>query len=1014
MPRLRSSSDRPAWRSFSPLTLGMIVAALTMGWADGRLSATVPAKPSAAATTSAAVAPLLGLHADFSDGRLSAWRHKENSQLQVVADGPKKVLRLGSRFAPFDFTWATWSFPPHTAQGVTHLRFRLFGDGSGHLLRVQLGGQGNNADRPHYYVNTDQSPKLDFTGWRTVTLDLDHFQTPSNALRQADLAAVVFVEFMVVAQAAPAGAAAKSPSVDVRLADVEFIGPTPEELALLQQQSARRQELRHATQPRLAVVEAQLAGLRAQLDRLAQQKKYVDVARVYVAALQWCLADVRRCLESDEPAVFQQGLALLADLAGRAGQTAPVISRVGDRAPDEPDVLDVQHNPYFKGCADVVRAQSRKERTWPKGRQGYESITDAWQFRTLGDSVYETLWVVTRPHSPLRHHPVAVANALNLFDTIAHQHSSGDFNVGRTAVFGRDGNINRFCLAPTLDAWLLLKAAYPDLLPPAKQAEIEAGLKVLADYQVTEYGTARQAQEPHVKFPTYLNMDVHHILIMEFARRLWGPTPYAAERDAFLRGVESAVYPDGAWPYINSQNECFTYHQLDVAFLARYWQLSRDPAVLATLRKTVPFYPDNVEPAGMPEYYTDPCWKHYWAGGSPQGPEIIAGLFDDGPNKRVAETAAGVGGYGHGYHSAIAAEFFKPLAAAPPADSYVRYDRNIEGPRGRYGAWSFAGNGRDYHVGYQGKDTFVGAMITAPAARPTPLDSALQLVTAEIRTRSDGNHWTGAECFSAAEKLSTALGKDFGSLAVRYTVSRPNWHHKSDDLRPWDGVQEWYLSKNRLIGRVGLEATADDTRVAVLGRVRLGMGLTIEPDGENGWKYGRLRIRLHDHNYARIEIRPSETFFQDKPDRYRSTEITLIDPLSAKAGGPTAVKYPKGSRYWFLVEVYPDDAQPAEDVGPWDQGGATGFSFREAGRRITVLHNPTDQTAKVTLPLFGSTREFDIYSNHDGRAEKLSIPPPESTPPAAAGADPRSIRLSSTTVRTWLKPQQHLLVVGGM
>ena len=972
----------------------MALAMLCVGLTEAVRAAPTADKPSPI------VPPLLGLRADFSDGKLSGWRHKENAQIEIVADGVKKVLHLSSRFDPFDFTWATWSFAPHTTAGLAHVRFRIAGDGSGHRLQVHLGGQGSGDKRPHYYVNNTQSPKLDFTGWRTVTLDLEHFETPANALRKPDLAAVVFLEFMVVVERKTDGTAAgKSTNVDLRLADVEFIGLTPEEETALRQQTARRQQLCQAAQPRLVEVESQLAGLRTNIDSLAGQGKYVDVARVYLAALTWCVADVRRGLEADELAIVAQADTLLADLARRAGQTSRVIGHVRDRGNQEPDTLDVEHNPYFKGCADVVRAQSRADRTWAKGRKGYEAISNAWDFRTLGDSVYETLWVATRPHSPLRHHPRAITNALSLFDTIAHQHTAGDFNIDRTAVFGRDPNINRFCLAPTLDAWLLLKAAYPELLPPAKQAEIEAGLKVLADYQVTEYGTVRLAKEPYVKFPTYLNMDVHHILIMEFARRLWGQSPYAAERDAFLQGVLRAVYPDGAWPYINSQNECFIYHLVDVDLLARYWKLSGDPAVLAVLRKTVPFYPDNVEPAGMPEYYTDPCWKHYWGGGAPHGPEIIAGLFDDPPNKRVAETAAAVWGYGHGYHSAIVAEFFKPLASQPQADGYLHFDHNIEGPRGRYGTWSFAGNGRNYQVGYQGKDTFIGAMLTDPAARPLPLDSALQVVTTEVRLKHDQNHWSGARSFSALEKLTTTVGPDFGSLAVRYTLSTPNWHHKNDELLPWDGTQEWYLSKTRLVGLVALEAMADETQAAVQGRIRLGLSRPIEAVGktpdEHAWHYGRLRIKIHAHNYAQIVIRPSETFFQDKPDKYRSTEITLVDPLSVKAGGKGLVKYPRGTRYWFLVEIFPDSSPPAEEVLPIGNPEATsdgivGFALLDADRRVAVLHNPTDQPLVMAVPMAKTTEQVEVYRRHDGRGEAIG-----------KGA-----------ARITLGPHQHAVIVG--
>ena len=416
-----------------------------------------------------------------------------------------------------------------------------------------------------------------------------------------------------------------------------------------------------------------------------------------------------------------------------------------------------------------------------------------------------------------------------------------------------------------------------------------------------------------------------------------------AQRDGFLRILQLAVYPMGAFAYIHAQNECHVYHQFDVAYLARFWKLTGDPAVLELLRKTIPYYPYNVEPAGMPEYYTDPCWKHYWAGGDAIGPGIIAGLFGDPLNQRVAETCAAIWGYGHGHVGAIAAEAWKPVVPQPLPNNYVIHDTNVCGPRGRYGPWSFAGNGRDYGVGFQGKDTFVGCMLTDPQRRPLPLDSAVQVVTAEVRLNHTENHWLGGRCFAAHERLSTALGPDFGSLAVRYTVIRPQWQYKQDETLPWEGVQTWYCSKSRLMGLVSLENTADDRRAAIHGRIRLGLKRTLEPveassrddlrrstKGASSWKYGRMRVTIHAHNYAAVTSEPSETTVQDDPKSYRSTEITLRDPVSVLAGERGEVTYKKGTRYWYLVEIRAEDSPPAENVQRIEEGGLVGFRFREA------------------------------------------------------------------------------------
>jgi len=747
-----------------------------------------------------------------------------------------------------------------------------------------------------------------------------------------------------------------------RLAAAETQGPGRERI--IEEVGASRAEGR-----------LELARLRGQLDEQARQGKFVDVARVYAAALTWSADDIQRCLEAEEPEIVGQAQTLVAELKKLVAEPRRVLDRVADRPPREGDPYRAAENPYFQSVVKVAQSLARKETARAKGRKGYLEVSDAWRFAGFGSSVFDAVWSMTAPQSPLRHHPVLLANALNLLDTIAHQHTDGDFNVGRTAIYGRDPNINRFCLAPTLDAWWRLRQAYPELLPDAKVADIEAGLRRLADYQVNDYGLARLERKPHEKFPAYPNMDVHHILIMEFAHRLWDDPQYAKERDAFVKILDSAVYPMGAFAYHSTQNECFVYHQLNVVYSARFWKLSGNPGTLAMLRRTIPYYPYNVESAGMPEYYTDACWKHYWGGGHAAGPDVMAALFDDPLNKRVAEVCGEIWGYGHGYTAAIAAEFWKPMPSKPLPDGYVMHDTNIDGPRGRWGTWSFGGNGRNYRVGYQGKDPFVGCMITDPAGRPLPLDSALQIVATEVRLNHTDNHWKGGRCCSAQERLSTTLGPEFGSLAVRYTVSKPNWHHKHDDLIPWDGMQAWYLSRTRLVGLVALEATADESRAAVHGRIRLGMSRALEPDGPQAWKYGRMRVKIHAHNYARIESRPSETFYLDKPEKYRSTEITLLDPLSVKAGQSGDVPYPKGTRYWFLVEVFPDDSQPAAEVKRFEEGTVVGFSLRESDRWVAVLHNPSDQAATADLRPPGGMGQAVVYNAATGKGRPLDRPP---------------------------------------
>jgi len=87
------------------------------------------------------------------------------------------------------------------------------------------------------------------------------------------------------------------------------------------------------------------------------------------------------------------------------------------------------------------------------------------------------------------------------------------------------------------------------------------------------------------------------------------------------------------------------------------------------------------------------------------------------------------------------------------------------------------------------------------------------------------------------------------------------------------------------------------------------------------------------------------------------------------------VTFRKGTRYYFLVEVYPEGVAPAEEVKRVEQGGLSGFRFRESDRRVVVLHNPTDAAVEVDLPLESGIPKGTIYQANDGKGRPHEGPP---------------------------------------
>jgi len=644
------------------------------------------------------------------------------------------------------------------------------------------------------------------------------------------------------------------------------------------------------------------------------------------AALAWAIEDAQAAVEA--------GLGTLAKEL--LGDVQRALDRDIGRRHDPPEhlllpVLAFDSNPYVQGLLGKIRMLVRRQEQFKKGDEGYQQISNAWRFRSLGDEAYVAAWAGCHPQSPFAGNPKLLAQVLRTLQAIFQNHQNGDFNPGREAVHGYDPNINRFTFVPAFEAYLLLSATYPELILPCKRREWLESARVGTEYQIETYG------DTDIRYP---NMDVHYMLMMELAARMLGEDRYHREAERFLKGTAECLYPEGAFTYHGYQNECYVYHQINVAHLARYWQLTGSELAHEIVVKSRPYYPNNVEPGGVPEYYTDCFWKHYWGGCSPIGPEIVAGITGCPHNKRIANHELTFAKPNH-YYAIYAATLYRDIQDEPLPDGYIRYDCDVEGPRGRFGRFSFAGTARAFPSGHQGKDTFVGGMVVDEPARRFPLNAALQVVTNQYRLAPGGQRWRTCRYLSQDEQNAVAIGNGFAALTTYYRIQNVAWGGKST-LTDWAGNQQWILTPHRLVGVLEIETLSDQQAYSVHGRVRFGMKKDIERKDDTFFKYGALLCRLHEHSYADVITEKSETFYIDPPERFRSTEIVLRDARSVESGEKEPLTYAKGTRHFFTVEVFPYWSTLAESVTRVSsESGLRGLETCADGRHVLLMHNPT-------------------------------------------------------------------------
>jgi hypothetical protein len=743
---------------------------------------------------------------------------------------------------------------------------------------------------------------------------------------------------------------------------------------------AERERRRRENEAALKEGEPMLKSAATALEQLQARAGETSDWKLLLTVLQWALEDARLAQEAKLGISLRDTCKDILDYCARADEILAAAAKTQHPAPQAPD-LDA--NPYLVRLNAEAASLAQSCPVYKKGEEGYQQINNAWNFGSLGGQSAVMAWGLLHPRSAQFNSPALLKRLLVHLQAITQNHLKGDFNPGREAIYGADPNINRFCIAPALDALLMLQQRYPWLILPSKREEWRREFKTLVEFQYETYGP-RDAFDP--KRPRYYpNMDVHHLLIMELGHRLFGDDRYAKDRDVMLQWLKDALFPNGAWTYHWPQNECYGYHQLNVTFIARYYELTGDKRAREILRLSAGYYPLVHDPEGMTEHYTDCSWKHMWGAASPAGADVIAGMFDDRENKRAALDAARRG-YPGSQAALYTAPWWKDLPPAPPRDNWLRYDADIVGPRGQYGKFSFAGTARYIERGSIGKDTFVGCMIGDREAKPLPLDAALQIATIESRLKPEGNHWHNARYVSGDEKATVIVTPTLSSLAVRYRVTIPRWGFGSTD-EPWEGVQQWLLCGERLVGLVTLRATEDTKSAGVWGRLRFGMHKEFETGEQGMYKYGSLIARIHDHNFAKIETAPSESFYLDTPDRFRSRQILLKD-AEAVSGQEPPYSYRKGQQFHYLVEVLPYWNELATGVKRIASGAVKGFELQQGGQRLVVLHNETDAVANYALRATGAS--VQVFS-----------------PPDKA----RTVPLARGQAALKIPPQSHVLVV---
>lgn len=471
------------------------------------------------------------------------------------------------------------------------------------------------------------------------------------------------------------------------------------------------------------------------------------------------------------------------------------------------------------------------------------------RFYAFGDRFQAIAYAAADARSPLRGREDLVETALIAADRLVNAlDRDGCWAPKHTA----DPNTNRFVLFRALDGIRTLRT-----LPQGETAwtRWREKLGVAVDLQRRAY-----AGDPELIAwdyaaaigGDYVNVDAAYMLDMALSSELFQRRADLRAARKMMKKIATRLLPDGAFHYINRQNETPRYHTADLLFIGRYYTLTGDPLAKATLEKTKNFYPLSISAEAIPELWSSPWWKQHWDKqiGCPQDPAglmIVAYFTKDPLNtwllwrslERIDPFTREQLGASTTLHDVTAADYWPGLdgKATPLPESFFRIDRNIRGFRTRSGPFYFGltqGTGQ--------RNTFVGGLATALAAVNRPA-AAFRGVQMHVHTPGDGKNgiWlSGMDDITAATWNRTTAA----ALAVRYTLQPERWVTPRDlTPTPWQVTQVWSIGRDHAIGFLALRAREPAQACAIVGRIPLGPD-RIEQQDASTFTCGPLKVRL--------------------------------------------------------------------------------------------------------------------------------------------------------------------------
>ena len=546
-------------------------------------------------------------------------------------------------------------------------------------------------------------------------------------------------------------------------------------------------------------------------------------------------------------------------------------------------------------------------------------------------------WLVAHPQSEYRNNPELFTRMMRRANAYidAYDVNASSYN----------DNLNDFfAIGPALYAFMAIDQVWSDFILPSQRAQWNRAIAKARDFWLKTYNEGKISK--FYPMGKYANRDLGVANILLNAGLLTKDQTCLDAAKFLVDSQESCLYPDGAWAYIGTQNESCGYHDADVIFFTRYYLVSGYDKCLDMLTRSQWYAVLSLEPSLVAEFCTAPSWKQPWNGSVSTGMEVVASLTGNPYlrwllNKQIDSKKEG------GSIDPLEAMFYRnDVTPVSAADNYTVIDRNIQGPRGRYGRFSYAITSRVPSENEPGKITLAGAMITSKETNKYPLEVALMGAMPKVLTQiGEKSEWAW---LTLADKKSVIMGRGYSAVSSEYNMLTAAGSFKGKEV-PWIGCQEWICIGNRMVGLLEIAPKGTQNAIDVSTNFLLGTGGTAGGPAQlmkninpSTYQYGEMIVKVLGTSFK------THSAIETKVKLKKAYEIVFRDSM---AESTTSKRFNSDFSHYCLVEIKPE----------WSNGelqakrlslvnGVDGLEVRYQNSVWTLYHNRSKETLKIDLP----------------------------------------------------------------